>query len=90
MPIHPSLFERIGANINANVENDRIALAAYLDSIESDDELFRRCLSKAVRCLKKFERKDEIWLKKWLPIIFTNVKNGRTDFGSINIKDQIK
>lgn len=74
MPIPPSIQNGIGADINANVENDRIALAAYLDSIESDDELFLRCLKKAVRCLQRFNNKDQVWLGTWLPIIFRDLK----------------
>lgn len=67
----PARAERIAYEISATVsKDDRATLASYLEGVETNEELFRRCLDKAVKALGRFNDKDVEWLKKWLPIIF--------------------
>lgn len=66
----PARAERIAHEISATVsKDDRAVLASYLEGVETNEELFRRCLDKAVKALERFNAKDVEWLKKWLPII---------------------
>lgn len=71
MPIPQSIREivqKIDAPVN---KNDRITLANYLETIESSDELYLRCVRKAIRAIGRLSDKDVVWLKRWLPIIIT-------------------
>ena len=69
MPI-PQRIREIASTIDANVsQNDRIALADYLATIESDDELYLRCVRKAITKLNSATKPNVIWLRHWLPII---------------------
>lgn len=75
MPI-PQTIGRISATIDANVsQDDRIELADYLAAIESDDELYLRCVRKAIKAINRYSEKDVIWLRKWVPIIITKEEN---------------
>lgn len=76
MPI-PQNIREIAATIDANVsKDDRIELADYLASIESDDELYLRCVGKAVKAIERYRYNDIVWLVKWLPIITKEIENG--------------
>jgi hypothetical protein len=58
------------------LDNDnRLMLSYFLNGVESDDELFLRCVRKASASLKRFNSADEIWLKKWMPLIFKKLEN---------------
>lgn len=75
MPI-PQNIREIAANIDANVpQDDRIALADYLASVEINEELFARCVRKSVKALRSFDKKDLIWLTKWMPIIVRDLED---------------
>lgn len=66
----PPLTRRIALPKDATVtQDDRIAIADYLATIQHDDELFMRCVRKAVRALKRYNSADIAWCDKWLPII---------------------
>ena len=70
MPI-PQNIREIASTIDANVsQNDRIALADYLATIESDNELYLRCVRKAVKAVERYHNNDIVWLRRWVPIIF--------------------
>lgn len=70
----PARAERIAHEISATVsKDDRAALASYLEGVETSEELFRRCLDKAIRALGRFNARDMEWLKRWLPIIFKTI-----------------
>lgn len=66
---HPPLTRRISVQDAPISQNDRVELADYLATIKHDDELFMRCVRKAVRKLRRYELKDHVWLSHWLPII---------------------
>jgi len=69
MPLPPHQ-KRIASKICASAtKSERAKLAHYLAEIQSDDELFCRCLRKAVAALERFNDSDLKWLLKWLPII---------------------
>lgn len=50
-------------------ENERMEIADYLATIKHDDELFMRCIRKAVKKLLRYDISDHVWLMHWLPII---------------------
>jgi len=65
-----ALLAKVAGSINASVNiDDRVTLASYLAAIEHDDELFLRCVKKAVTKLRRFSEADLVWLRHWLPII---------------------
>lgn len=75
MPI-PQKTREIARKIDAHVsQDDRIELADYLATIESDDELYLRCVRKAIKAIERYRQIDIVWLVKWLPIIFTKEEN---------------
>lgn len=74
----PARAERIANEISATVSKDeRAALVSYLDSIETNEELFERCLKKAIRALIRFNARDVEWLKKWMPIILKTISESQ-------------
>ena len=67
----PQNIEAIASRINASVtKHDRDTLAMYLSTVRSDDDLFLRCVWRAVMALQRFSSIDQKWLSKWIPIIF--------------------
>lgn len=75
MTTKAALLAKVAGSINASVNiDDRVTLASYLAAIEHDDELFLRCVKKAVRKLERFDQSDRVWLAHWLPIIERNLK----------------
>ena len=49
--------------------SERMEIADYLATIKHDDDLFMRCIRKAVKKLRRYDLVDYIWLGHWLPII---------------------
>lgn len=74
----PARAERIAYEISATVsKDDRAALVSYLEGVETSEELFKRCLNKAVRALNRYNARDIEWLKRWLPIIFKTISESQ-------------
>lgn len=73
MTIPPDVA-RIAEEISVTASpSNRATLKSYLASIETDEELFARCLGKAIRALDRFNSKDVAFLKKWLPVILRQI-----------------
>lgn len=58
--------------------SNRAALRSYLASIYTDEELFARCIRKAIRATDRFNSSDVAFLKKWLPLILKTVAGSGT------------
>lgn len=73
MTIPPDIA-RIAKEISVTAStSNRATLRRYLANIETDEELFARCLNKAVKALDRFNARDISFLKKWLPVILKNL-----------------
>lgn len=74
----PPHIARIAEEISVTAyPGTRATLKSYLAGIEAStsDELFKRCLKKAGKALHRYEKADQVWLNKWLPIIFKTIKD---------------
>lgn len=71
----PRYIREIARKLDANVsQDDRMKLADYLATTEISEELFARCVKKSVKALRSFDKKDLIWLTKWMPIIIRDLE----------------
>lgn len=71
----PDRVHRIASDVSATVSKDeRAILGSYLSTVETNEELFRRCLDKAQKKLQRFNESDALWLKRWLPIILKTIQ----------------
>jgi hypothetical protein len=78
MPIPPHIA-RIAEEISVTASpGNRANLRSYLAGVTTDEELFARCLKKALRALDRFNASDIAWLKRWLPIILKTVDESET------------
>lgn len=74
----PPHIARIAEEISVTAyPGTRATLKSYLTGIKTDDELFERCLRKAIKKLDRFNDADQVWLKRWLPIIFKTISESQ-------------
>lgn len=77
MPIPPHIA-RIAEEISVTASpGNRANLRSYLAGIETEEELFARCLRKALRALDRFNSADIAWLKRWMPIILKTISESQ-------------
>lgn len=73
-------FREPPESIATAIQSNREALKARLSAVQSNDELFLRCVRKAIKALNRCNDTDNKWLQKWLPIIYRKLNNDVDEF----------